>query len=117
MMYRTFADLGVWPPHTVVKVDDTGVGIAEGREAGTWTVGVAVSGNAMGLTLAEWQALDARHQRQRRAGAAAPLHATGADYVVDSVADLLPVLDDIESRLRQGHRPRAQRDRLSLPNT
>jgi len=31
MIYRCFADLGVWPPHAVVKVDDTGVGIAEGR--------------------------------------------------------------------------------------
>ena len=117
MMYRSFADLGVWPPHTVVKVDDTGVGIAEGREAGTWTVGVAVSGNAMGLTLAQWQALDAHQQHQRKAQAGAPLHDAGADYVIDSVAELLPVLDDIESRLRRGHRPHLRRERLRLANT
>jgi phosphonoacetaldehyde hydrolase len=29
----------------------------------------------------------------------------GAHYVVDSVADLLPVLDDIEARLARGERP------------
>ncbi|MEJ1977258.1 MAG: phosphonoacetaldehyde hydrolase [Acetobacteraceae bacterium] len=34
MMYRTFADLGVYPPRAVVKVDDTVPGIAEGRAAG-----------------------------------------------------------------------------------
>jgi phosphonoacetaldehyde hydrolase len=51
MMYRCFADLGVWPPSTVVKVDDTGVGIEEGLNAGTWTVGLSVSGNAMDLSL------------------------------------------------------------------
>ena len=39
MMYRTFLDLAVWPAHTVVKVDDTGVGIGEGLNAGCWTVG------------------------------------------------------------------------------
>jgi len=105
MMYRTFADLGVWPPAAVVKVDDTGVGIEEGVNAGTWTVGVAVSGNAVGLPLAEWQALDAARQAELRAAATAALVASGAHYVIDSVADLLPVLDDIDAKLRQGMKP------------
>ena len=39
MMYRCFADLGVWPAWSVVKVDDTEAGIAEGKAAGSWTVG------------------------------------------------------------------------------
>ena len=105
MMYRTFADIGVWPPCTVVKVDDTGVGIEEGLNAGTWTVGLAVSGNAVGLTLAEWTALDAGRQQVLRAAAVAKLQAAGAHYVIDSVADLLPVLDDINTKLMQGSRP------------
>ncbi len=105
MMYRSFADLGVWPPYTVVKVDDTGVGLAEGVNAGTWTVGVAISGNALGLTLAEWKALDAGEQAARRAKASAILREANADYVIDSVADLLPVLDQIEARLARGERP------------
>lgn len=105
MMYRCFADLGVWPPHAVVKVDDTGVGLQEGLNAGTWAVGLAVSGNAMGLALAEWQALDAGEQATRRAAAAQGLQQAGAHYVIDSVAGLLPVLDDIERRLARGERP------------
>ena len=105
MMYRCFADLGVWPPSTVVKVDDTGVGIEEGLNAGTWTVGLAVSGNAVGLTLAEWQALDATRQQALREAATAKLKAAGAHYVVDSVADLLPVLDEIGARLARGVLP------------
>jgi phosphonoacetaldehyde hydrolase len=104
-MYRCFADLGVWPPRTVVKIDDTGVGLAEGRNAGTWTVGVAISGNALGLTQIEWLALDAGEQAARRAQATALLQDAGADYVIDSVADLLPVLDRIEARLARGDRP------------
>lgn len=105
MMYRTFADIGVWPPATVVKVDDTGVGIEEGLNAGTWTVGLAVSGNAVGLPLVQWQALNAGKQDALRKIATAKLQAAGAHYVIDSVADLLPVLDDIEAKLAQGLRP------------
>lgn len=105
MMYRCFADLGVWPPSTVVKVDDTGVGIEEGLNAGTWTVGLSVSGNAVGLSLAEWTALDAAQQAQLRSAATDKLQASGAHYVIDSVADLLPVLSDIEARLRKGELP------------
>ena len=105
MMYRCFADLGVWPPSTVVKVDDTGVGIEEGLNAGTWTVGLSVSGNAVGLSLAEWTALDAAQQAVLRSAATEKLQAAGAHYVIDSVADLLPVLSDIEARLRKGELP------------
>jgi len=105
MMYRCFADLGVWPPHTVVKVDDTGVGLREGLNAGTWTVGLAVSGNAVGLTLAEWQALDVARQQEHRERATAQLRAAGAHYVIDSVANLPNVLEDIERRLHGGERP------------
>jgi phosphonoacetaldehyde hydrolase len=105
MMYRCFADLGVWPAHAVVKVDDTGVGLEEGLNAGTWAVGLAVSGNVMGLTLAEWQALGADEQQARREQATEQLKAAGAHYVIDSVAELMPVLDDIERRLAAGERP------------
>lgn len=105
MMYRCFADLGVWPPHAVVKVDDTGVGLAEGLNAGCWAVGVAVSGNAVGLSRAEWEALPAPEQQALREQATAQLKGEGAHYVVDSVADLLPVLDEIEARLARGERP------------
>lgn len=105
MMYRTFADLGVHPPHAVVKVDNTLPGIAEGRAAGTWTVGVAVSGNLVGLSEAEWHDLPQEEQRALRAEAADQLTAAGADYVVDTVFELSPVLDAIEARLERGERP------------
>jgi phosphonoacetaldehyde hydrolase len=62
MMYRCFADLGVYPPACVVKVDDTTPGIDEGIAAGTWTVGVAASGNEVGLSLPEWLALSPSEQ-------------------------------------------------------
>ena len=107
MMYRCFADLGVWPPSTVVKVDDTGVGIEEGLHAGTWTVGLAVSGNAVGLPLQDWQALSADAQDVLRQAARQKLMDSGAHYVIDTVADLLPVLQEIETRMQRGESPAA----------
>ena len=106
MMYRCFADLGVYPPAAVVKVDDTEPGIAEGRAAGTWTVGVAISGNALGLSEEEWAATGPADRKRLAEAAHATLKAAGADYVVDSVADLLPVIDAIERRLAAGEQPK-----------
>lgn len=105
MIYKTLLDLGVWPAWTVIKVDDTEVGIAEGLNAGTWTVGVAVSGNVFGFSEADAKALPAADFARHRAAAMARLTAAGAHYVVDSVADLLPVVAAIEGRLARGERP------------
>jgi phosphonoacetaldehyde hydrolase len=105
MMYRCFVDLGVWPAQAVVKVDDTVPGIAEGLAAGCWTVGVAMSGNAMGLSLEQVGALSEVERSNRRAQAMRGLVLGGAHYVVDTIADLPPVLDVIEGRLARGEKP------------
>ena len=106
-MYRCFLDLAVWPAHRVVKVDDTVPGLMEGRNAGCWTVAVIVSGNEMGLTLPEWNALTPPEQSARRQQAAARLATAQADYAVDTVAELPAVLDRIQHRLAAGERPPA----------
>lgn len=109
MMYRTFADLGVYPPHCVVKIDDTGPGIAEAVAAGSWAVGVSVSGNGFGLSLSEAEALkknDPVAYAARREEASRPLRQAGAHVVIDSVAGLVPVLEKIEASLAAGSGPR-----------
>lgn len=105
MLYRTFLDLGVWPAWHAVKIDDTEVGIAEGLNAGCWTVAVAVSGNVFGLSLADTQALTPELFASKRHAARDRLKAAGAHYVIDSAADLMPILFEIEGRLLRGERP------------
>jgi phosphonoacetaldehyde hydrolase len=105
MMYRCFTDLGIWSAASVIKVDDTVPGIAEGLNAGTWTVGLSVSGNGLGLSAAETAALAPADLAARRTAAARDLTLAGAHYVIDSVADLLPVLDAIDGRLARGEQP------------
>jgi len=105
LLYRVFLELAVWPASACIKVDDTEVGIAEGLNAGSWTVGVAVTGNLFGLSLADTLALPPSELSVRRAAAAGRLKAAGAHYVIDGVADLLPVVAKIEGRLLRGERP------------
>jgi phosphonoacetaldehyde hydrolase len=105
MLYKTFLDLGVWPAWSAVKVDDTEIGIAEGLSAGAWTVGASVSGNCFGLSREDAAALAPAAFQRRRAAAAKRLEGAGAHYVIDSVADLMPVVLKIEARLAQGERP------------
>ena len=105
MMYKCFLDLGVFPAHAVVKVDDTAPGITEGLAAGCWTVGVSVSGNAFGLSLEETKALKKPDFTRRREKAIRDLQICGSHFVIDSIADLMPVIFEIEARLARGERP------------
>ena len=105
MMYRCLADLGIWSPAAVIKVDDTVPGIAEGLNAGTWTVGLSVSGNGFGLSVEETAALKPAEFTDRRDTAAEELTRAGAHYVIDSVANLMPAVRAIEDRLARGERP------------
>lgn len=105
MMYKCFLDLDVWPGAACIKVDDTEPGIAEGNAAGCWTVGVTVSGNAFGLSREETEALDAADFAERKKKAEKTLRSANPHYLIDSVASLLDVVDDIEARLAKGERP------------
>lgn len=88
MIYRACADLGVWPFSRVIKVDDAEAGVAEGRAAGCFTIGLAASGNGLGLSQSAWLALSPDERDRRLAPVRAALLAAGADRVVDTVADI-----------------------------
>lgn len=105
MCYRLGIEFQLSSSAACVKVGDTPADIAEGRNAGMWTVGVAVTGNEIGLSEAEFGALSETEREPRVAVASSNLLAAGAHYVVDSVADCEEILDQIEHRLANGHGP------------
>jgi phosphonoacetaldehyde hydrolase len=105
MCLQNAINLRVTTVQSCVKVDDTVPGVEEGLNAGMWTVGLAVSGNEVGLPLADWQALPAAEKEAKRSRAYARMRQCGAHYVVDTIADLLPCIDDIQQRIRRGETP------------
>ncbi|MEL7281152.1 MAG: phosphonoacetaldehyde hydrolase [Pseudomonadota bacterium] len=105
MMYKCFVDLGIHEPWRVVKVDDTAPGVAEGRAAGCWTVGISLSGNEVGLSHEALQSANESEVAAANARASAKLREADSDYVIDTVADLQPVLTAISERISRDERP------------
>jgi phosphonoacetaldehyde hydrolase len=96
MIFRVMQELDVFPPACVVKVGDTVPDIEEGRHAGCWAVGVAMTGNEAGL----WPT-----ERERIESGSRKLLGAGAHYVIATLAKLAETIDSIEDRLQRGERP------------
>jgi phosphonoacetaldehyde hydrolase len=96
-MYQCMVDLVAYPPAAIIKVDDTEPGIKEGVAAGCVTVGVALSGNAVGKTPEELAAMDPSDVDVLRQQATEILKAAGADHVIDTVADLPALVRRLQS--------------------
>ena len=105
MCLQNAVNLKVTTVQSCVKVDDTVPGVEEGLNAGMWTVGLAVSGNEVGLPLQAWQALPEDQKALKRSRAYGRMQQCGAHYVIDTIADLMPCIDDIQARIRRGETP------------
>ena len=105
MVISNMQQARVFPPEAVVKIDDTKPGIAEGLNAGTWTIGLSKTGNEVGLNEQELAALSAEEVKRKVDRAADGLAKSGAHYVVESISDVPAVIAQIEQRLKMGDRP------------
>lgn len=92
--FRAAERLGVYPINQIVVVDDTPAGIEAGRHAGMFTIGVMMSGNALGLDRASAEALSADDLERRLSQIAASFKAAGAHACLRSAADLPAYLAD-----------------------
>jgi phosphonoacetaldehyde hydrolase len=106
-MWKALVELGAYPAWRCVKVDDAVVGVEEGRAAGAWTIGLAASGNGVGLSLEAWRALSEVERRKLIATSEQPLREAGADFVIATVSDLKEILIEVERRIVRGERPRS----------
>lgn len=97
--------LGVSDVAACIKVDDTTPGLLEGRSAGMWTVALTCSGNALGLSYAQYLALSNEERRAAHDRVAAQFAPSTPHYCIETIADLPSVVDAINARLQQGERP------------
>ena len=105
MCYRNAILLGAYPLWHCVKIGDTPSDIAEGLNAGMWTIGITATGNEIGLSSGEWDALSPEERRGREQAAAGRLTGAGAHFTAPSLAFCGPILEEIERRLAAGTRP------------
>jgi phosphonoacetaldehyde hydrolase len=105
MCYLNAIQLQVRPFAAMVKIGDTISDILEGLNAGMWTIGLTQSGNELGMTEAEVNALERADLDQRLKGIEARYREAGAHYVARGIWDVLPLVDEIGERLREGECP------------
>jgi phosphonoacetaldehyde hydrolase len=105
LIYRSMEQLGVYPRVAVVKIGDTLPDIEAGLNAGVWSIGVAKTGNMMGLHKEEIEALPSDEYEARLSSAYDRMYRAGAHYVVDSIADCVKIIEEINARLNSGDKP------------
>jgi phosphonoacetaldehyde hydrolase len=105
MAFYAARKLDRYPMSTFVKVGDTAADIAEAHSAGMWAVSVVRHGNEVGLSRDAMDALSPAEQERRISEARARLAAKGPHYIIETTAQLLPVVDEISARIARGDRP------------
>jgi phosphonoacetaldehyde hydrolase len=105
MCLQNALNLQIYPMEAIVKVGDTLPDIDEGLNAGMWTIGLAKTGNEIGLNEQEIAELPADELKVKLERAYKRMYQTGAHYVVDGISDVPPLLDEINARLSRGERP------------
>jgi len=106
MVFKNLDLMGIDDVKSVVKCDDTVSGIGEAMNAGCWGVGLVRYSNYMNInSLDEEATLSEANIAARMAKTRKILQQAGAHYVVDSLADLPTVIDDINARLARGEKP------------
>lgn len=112
MLWKALVEMGVWPAAACIAVDDAPVGIEAGRHAGMWTVGLAGSGNGVGLDHATFTALSPDERAERMKSVVAKFAEAGADFVIESVARLDLAVAAVGKALERGEGPGAASSRF-----
>ncbi len=87
--------LEITDPSTVMKVGDSINDILEGQNADAISVGIVDGSNLMGLSQSEFDAQSASEQAALRTKVACEYEKVGADYVLQSMAELPALIDSI----------------------
>ena len=106
MVYKNLDMLNITPIQSVVKVDDTASGVGEAVNAGCWGIGVTRYSNYMNVdTPEDGKKLSEDEIKKRVAKTKDILEKAGAHYILESIADIEPVIEDINKRIARGERP------------
>ncbi|MCP3739264.1 phosphonoacetaldehyde hydrolase [Rossellomorea sp. BNER] len=98
MCYYNAMKLGIYPMNRMIKIGDTTTDMKEGRNAGMWTVGVVLGSSTLGLSEEEVNQLEDSILKEKMKNARLELLEAGAHYVIDSISELVGLIDFIENK-------------------
>ena len=105
MIYRVMEALNICPPEAVVSVGDTEVDMRAGLNGGVWSVGVAATGNEMGLTREAFEVLESSEREALLTTVKEKLYSAGAHLVIDTMEELPAAVERINVLLASGDKP------------
>ena len=98
MIYQNMINLSVSSPNEVIKVGDTIADIKEGVNAGVCSVGIVLGSSDLGLTQEEVRALSELELKKLMTQVRNNMLANGAHYVIDTMAELPALIDEINKK-------------------
>ncbi|MGL4344619.1 MAG: phosphonoacetaldehyde hydrolase [Cellulosilyticaceae bacterium] len=109
MIFRNLEKLKISAPWKAIKVGDTTSDIKEGVAAGVWTVGVIIGSSELGMTKEAFEALSQEEREVQMTRVRATYESVGADFVIETMADLVGIVDEVNGLLAQDQRPYSSR--------
>jgi len=97
MIFKNMIDLNVQNTDSVVKVGDTIEDIREGLNAKVWTIGVVIGSSELGLSEMEVHKMPEKELNKQIDMVKAKMQGAGAHYVINSMAELPAVIEEINS--------------------
>ena len=100
MIYKNMKNLGLTGTGTkgIIKIDDTKIGIEEGKRAGCITVGVARWSTYMNMTPSSF-IVDDLELEKRLIQSRKKLMEANPDYIIDTLDELLPLINNINNNI------------------
>ncbi|WP_102693045.1 phosphonoacetaldehyde hydrolase [Rummeliibacillus pycnus] len=103
MIFHNLEALNVSSVTAAIKVGDTVSDMKEAVNAGIPAVGVIIGSSEMGLTQEEFLSLSNEQKNEIIKKVRATFLENGASYTIDTMADLLPLIDQIEEKQMQAN--------------
>ncbi len=96
MVFKNMEAMKVSSTSAAIKVGDTVADIKEGKNAGLIAVGIIEGSSALALSEEEYTALSKNEKDELRKKVTATYKNAGADYVINNMSELLPLIEAIE---------------------
>lgn len=95
MIYKNMRDLSISDPKFMIKIDDTNVGIKEGKNAGVWTVGVARWSSYMNILPQNYNNMNDIVIRERLKKSKDLLKLSNPDFIIETLDELPNIIETI----------------------
>lgn len=99
MCFKAAIELECYPLNRIVNIGDTIQDILAGYNADMWTVGVIRTGNELGMSAEEIESTEESELQYKVNKIKDKFLASGADYVIDGVWDIVEVVEEINAHL------------------